>query len=100
MAMFIASDDDSDEDLQFDASPVPRYVVPSYCQQLYSSHSLAPGAENDDDGWNSDDEVCLPDLPEQGGMGKKNIQYVYNLYTMVFVYNGCHNFIIVNKVPY
>ena len=64
------SDDDSDEDFQFDAGATPRYVVPSYYQELYSSHSLAQGAENDDDGWNSDDETCLPVLPEQGGMEK------------------------------
>ena len=64
------SDDDSDEDFQFDPGAAPRYVVPSYYQKLYSSHSLAQSAENDDDGWNSDDETCLPVLPEQGGYGK------------------------------
>jgi hypothetical protein len=65
------SDDDSDEDLQFDASTVPRYVAPSFYHQLYSSQSLTtapPDAQNDDDGWNSDDETCLPDLPEQAGV--------------------------------
>ena len=58
-------DDDSDEDFKFDSGP--RYVVPSYCQQLYSSHNLVPAAENDDDGWNSDDESYLPVVPQQEG---------------------------------
>ena len=65
------SDDDSDEDLQFDACAVSRYAAPSVYEKLYSSHSLAmaAGAQNDDDdGWNSDDEMCLPDLPEQTGV--------------------------------
>ena len=65
------SDDDSDEDLQFDDCAVPRYAAPSVYEKLYSSHSLAmaAGAQGDDgDGWNSDDETCLPDLPEQTGV--------------------------------
>lgn len=61
---YVYSDDDSDEEFRFDAAP--RYVVPSYYHQLYSSHNLVPGAENDDDGWHSDDESCLPDLPQAG----------------------------------
>ena len=76
------SDDDSDEDFQFDASAAPRFVVPSYYQELYSSHSLAQGAENDDDGWNSDDETCLPVLPEQGGMEKSCSTHVCVIHNM------------------
>ena len=70
MAMEYSDDDEFDEDFQFDAgSAFPRYAVSSCYQQLYSSHGVAPGVENnDDDGWNSDDETCLPDLPQQEGI--------------------------------
>ena len=58
-------DEGSDEDFQFDSGP--RYVVPSYYQELYSSTNLAPGSGNDDDGWKSDDETCLPVVTPQKG---------------------------------
>lgn len=61
------SDDESEEDFQFDVAP--RYVVPSYSRELYSSQNLARGAENDDvnDGWDSDDERCMPTVTYQQG---------------------------------
>ena len=80
------SDDESDEDFQFDASAAPRYVVPSYYQQLYSFHNLAPGAENDDDGWNSDEESCLPVLPQGGIKVQNNLEQDYGPHAYMLLF--------------
>ena len=57
--------DDSEDDFYFDQQ-APRHLLPSYYDQLYSSHKLATGGDvddNDDDGWDSSDESCMPVIP-------------------------------------
>lgn len=53
--------DDSEEEFRFDVAT--RCVMPSYYQQVYSSQSMAAGAQDDDDGWDSSDESCMPVIP-------------------------------------
>lgn len=59
-------DSDSDEDFRFDVAPC--YAVPRNYQQLYLSPNLVPCAEDEDDGWDSDDDSCLPVVSQQEGM--------------------------------
>ena len=55
--------DDSEEEFNF--YQAPRHMLPSYYDQLYSCHKLATGGgdANDDDGWDSSDESCMPVIP-------------------------------------